>query len=106
MDLTDSVLNYNNTENAKIHGKLSLKNKIIYLEDFYFKENKFLGTINLEKEYLNLEKLCLNCFLQRLKWRLARYYRLLLRSFFFQEIIYVVSKGRFHHLPKVFLFFP
>ncbi len=55
MDLTDSVLNYNNTENAKIHGKLSLKNKVIYLEDFYFKENKFLGTINLEKEYLNLK---------------------------------------------------
>lgn len=55
MDLNDAIINYNNTENAKVHGKLNLKNKIITLEDFYFKENKFLGTINLEKEYLNLK---------------------------------------------------
>jgi len=55
VNLEKSFINYNNTENAQVYGNLSLKNHFITLQDFYFKENHLTGTINLEKETLNLK---------------------------------------------------
>ena len=55
VNLEKSFINYNNTENAQVYGSLTLKDHLISLKDFYFKENHLTGTINLEKETLNLK---------------------------------------------------
>lgn len=55
VNLEKSFINYNNTENAQVYGSLTLKNKIVNLHDFYLKENHLTGSINLEKETLNLK---------------------------------------------------
>ncbi len=54
-NLEKSFINYNNTENAIIYGNLIMKNQLVFLENFFFKENKFTGEINLKEETLNLK---------------------------------------------------
>lgn len=55
INLEKSFLNYNNTENAVVQGRLKLENHVINLQDFYLKENRVTGTVDLEKEILNLK---------------------------------------------------
>lgn len=54
VQVSDSYINYNNTENAPIYGSFRLKDKIIELDDFYFKENRVQGTVYLQEKKLNL----------------------------------------------------
>ena len=55
LKLDKAYINYNNTENANVYGSLLLKDNILILEDFYFKENKLTGTVNLKEEAVNLK---------------------------------------------------